>query len=155
MAMLELMGAVTDELSFDADVIERMVAEDAMAGDNVGEPVMAAGGLGSQLTYILDGADASSFTIDSMGQIMVGTGTVLDYETKVTYTVMVTARGTADDGTDEVAMTTVTVTVTNVDEAEGGLLATYDSDSDGGISKAEFLAALDEYFDERLRRTLC
>ena len=145
-------GAVTDELSFDSDVIERMVAEDAMAGDNVGDPVMAAGGLGSQLTYSLDGADASSFTIDVMGQIMVGTGTDLDYETKVTYTVMVTARGTADDGTAEVAMTTVTVTVTNVDEAEGGLLATYDSDSDGGISKAEFLAALDEYFDEKIEK---
>ena len=32
-------------------------------------------------------------------------------------------------------------------EGEGGLLATYDSDSDGGISKAEFLAALDDYFE--------
>ena len=34
--------------------------------------------------------------------------------------------------------------------AEGGLLATYDTDIDGGISKAEFLAALDDYFDEKI-----
>ena len=149
MAMLELMGAVTDELSFDADVIERMVAEDAMAGDNVGEPVMAAGGLASQLTYSLDGADASSFTIDVMGQIMVGTGTDLDYETKVTYTVMVTARGTADDGTVEVAMTTVTVTVTNVDEDEtvgpepdGGILAMYDANDNSLIERSEAVDAV-------------
>ena len=40
----------------------------------------------------------------------------------------------------------------NAVAAEGGLLATYDSDSDGGISKAEFLAALDEYFDERIEK---
>ena len=149
MAMLELMGAVTDELSFDADVIERMVAEDAMAGDNVGEPVMAAGGLASQLTYSLDGADASSFTIDVMGQIIVGTGTDLDYETKVTYTVMVTARGTADDGTAEVAMTTVTVTVTNVDEDEtvgpepdGGILAMYDANDNNLIERSEAVNAV-------------
>ena len=150
MAMLELMGAVTDELSFDADVIERMVAEDAMAGDNVGEPVMAAGGLASQLTYSLGGADASSFTIDNMGQIMVGTGTVLDYETKVTYTVMVTARGTADDGTAEVAMTTVTVTVTNVDETvgpepDGGILAMYDANNNRLIERSEAVDAVLDY----------
>ena len=40
----------------------------------------------------------------------------------------------------------------NAVAAEGGLLATYDSDRDGGISKAEFLAALDEYFDERIEK---
>ena len=140
-------GAVTDELSFDSDVIERMVAEDAMAGDNVGEPVMAAGGLASQLTYSLDGADASSFTIDVMGQIMVGTGTDLDYETKVTYTVMVTARGTADDGTAEEAMTTVTVTVTNVDETvgpepDGGILAMYDANDNNLIERSEAVNAV-------------
>ena len=147
MAMLDLMGAVTDELSFDSDMIERMVAEDAMAGDNVGEPVMAAGGLASQLTYSLDGADASSFTIDVMGQIIVGTGTDLDYETKVTYTVMVTARGTADDGTTEVAMTTVTVTVTNVDETvgpepDGGILAMYDANDNNLIERSEAVNAV-------------
>ena len=147
MAMLELMGAVTDELSFDADVIERMVAEDAMAGDNVGDPVMAASGLGSQLTYSLGGADASSFTVDSMGQIMVGTGTDLDYETKDTYTVIVTARGTADDGITVVAMTTVTVTVTNVDETvgpepDGGILAMYDGNDNSLIERSEAVDAV-------------
>ena len=141
-------GAVTDELSFDSDMIERMVAEDAMAGDNVGDPVMAASGLGSQLTYSLGGADASSFTVDSMGQIMVGTGTDLDYETKVTYTVIVTARGgTADDGTAEVAMTTVTVTVTKVDETvgpepDGGILAMYDANDNSLIERSEAVGAV-------------
>ena len=51
------------------------------------------------MTYTLEGADAASFTVrqdnpgtvevDEGGQIEVGAGTKLDYETKQTYTVTV------------------------------------------------------------------
>ena len=119
MKELELTGAVTDELAFEGDMVERMVAEDAMEGDTVGDPVTAAGGLGSTLTYTLSGADMAYFTIDAMtGQIMVGS-MMLDHEMKDTYTVDVDARGMADvDGTmtSETAMTTVTIMVGNVDD---------------------------------------
>ena len=109
------MGAVTEDLTF-AAMIVRTLPENSAEGTPVGDTVEATGGLGSTLAYTLSGTDAPSFDIDNMGQITVGTGTDLDHETKDTYTVMVTARGTADDGTAEVAMTTVTIEVTDVDE---------------------------------------
>ena len=44
------------------------------------------------LTYTLGGADEASFDIDrATGQIMVGAGTMLDFEAEPAYTVMVTA----------------------------------------------------------------
>ena len=60
----------------------------------------------------MTGTDAGSFTINSGGQIMVGTGTMLDYETKASYTVTVTATD-PDNASDSIS---VTVTVVNVDE---------------------------------------
>ena len=66
------------------------------------------------LTYELSGTDASSFRIDrETGQITVAPGVKLDYETKQTYTVTVKAT----DPSDESDSITVTINVTNVDEA--------------------------------------
>ena len=60
------------------------------------------------LTYRLSGADASSFDIDSDGQITVGMGVTFNAAMKDEYAVTVTA----DDGEGETAMVEVTITVT-------------------------------------------
>ena len=94
-------------------VIEREVSEDSAPGDPVGEPVEATDAHGG-LTYTLGGTNASSFDIDSgTGQIRVGAGTTLDFETMPTYSVSVIATDPANLNDD----ITVTITVTNVDEA--------------------------------------
>ena len=73
--------------------LTRTVAENTPSGRAIGGPVTAADPDSSALTYSLGGVDAASFAIDSSsGQLR--TAAALDYETKNTHTVMVTA---ADD----------------------------------------------------------
>ena len=95
---------------------ERTIAENSAAPASVaGGPVTATdpNGLGDVLTYTLGGPDASSFDISSeTGQIMVGAGTELDYETKQTY--MVTVIATDSFGVS--ASIDVTIMVTDVNE---------------------------------------
>ena len=106
---------MNDAPMFAADMDTRSVAENTAAGENVGDPVMAMDeDEGDTLTYALGGDDADSFMIDGeTGQISVGEGTELDFESEMTtYTVTVTA--TDGDGLDD--MITVTVNVTNVND---------------------------------------
>ena len=98
--------------AFPGSSTTRSVDENSAAGANVGARVSATDRDGDRLTYALSGTDASSFTINSSGQIMVGTGTMLDFEDKASY--MVTVRATDPDGADDTI--SVTVAVTNVDE---------------------------------------
>ena len=101
--------AVNDAPAFAAVPAERSVPEDAEADDNVGAPVTAMDVESALLTYSLSGADASSFDIDSDGQIAVATGVTFDIATQETYVVTVTA----DDGSGEAnATATVEVTIT-------------------------------------------
>ena len=95
---------------FSAATATRSVSEDAAAGTNVGSPVSATDAdPGDTLTYALGGADAASFTIvAASGQIR--TSAALDYETKASYTVTVTA----NDGTVDSVPITVTINVTQV-----------------------------------------
>ena len=117
----------------------RSIEENLASGANVGAVVRATDADGDTLTYSLTGTDAGSFTINSgTGQIMVGAGSTLDYETKASYVVTVTATDPAGDS-DSIA---VTITVTNVVElgmvsgdappeyAENGMeaVATYTAD---------------------------
>ena len=103
----------------DGDVT-RYVAEDAMASDNVGAPVVAmAAHPSSTLVHTLEGADAEHFDIGSTdGQITVGTGTSFDYEDPEkpnTYRVTVKVEVTGGD-TNQKAEADVNIIVTDVNE---------------------------------------
>ena len=97
---------------FASATTSRTVAgEHGWRGQDIGNPVAANDANGDALTYALSGTDTASFDIDpDTGQLM--TLAALDYETKATYSVTVTASdsGGLSDSID------VTITVTNVDE---------------------------------------
>ena len=124
----------------DGATAARSVAEDAVAGASVGSPVTASDSDGDRITYSLGGDDASLFAIDPRtGQVSVGEGTALDFETKSSYAV--TARA-ADrrNSSDTIALT---ITVTNV-----GLDDSYDANDDGMIDGTEVLNAVEDYFND-------
>ena len=117
----------------------RSVTENAPPGSYVGKPVVATDDDDDTLTYSLDGADADSFGIDGVtGQIEVGDGTALDYETRTSYTVAVTATDPSG-GSDTIA---VNIMVTDVD-----LGTPYDRDKNEVIDRAEVIEAIADYFD--------
>ena len=99
---------------FESETDTREVAENTAAGLNVGAPVTAMDADNDTLIYSLGGTDMASFDIDpATGQIMVGDGTMLDYEgSQMTYMVTVTAT----DPSGALGTVAVTVMVTNVDE---------------------------------------
>ena len=112
-----------DDPSFvDGDSVTLTVAENTTVGGDVGE-VAATDPDDDTLTYSLSWTDASYFDIaTSTGQIIVGSGTVLDYESDTTsYTVIVFVHdgkdldGDADSEIDD--SIDVTISVTDVDEA--------------------------------------
>ena len=91
----------------------RSVAEHSAPGTAVGSPVTATDPDRDSIAYSLDGVDASLFAIDSSsGQITVGEGTTLDFETTESYSVRVEARDPsgARDSID------ITISVSNVNE---------------------------------------
>ena len=100
----------------------RELAENAAAGANVGASVAATDDdTEDTLTYGLAGADAGLFSINaSTGQISLGTGTRLDYESISAYSVTVRVRDNkdADRNADTAwdAYVAVAINVTNVDE---------------------------------------
>ena len=122
---------------FAEDTTTREVEENTPQGENIGGPVAAMAGDDDTLTYAIGGADASSFTfIRTTGQIKVRDA--LDYETKSSYTVTVTA-------TDESDLSdTITVTIMVTDKV--GLENAYDVNDDGVIDRSEALNAVDDYF---------
>ena len=103
---------------FETDMATREVAENTAAGMNVGAPVTATDAdTDDTLAYTLSGDDDMYFTIDNMGQIMVGMDTMLDYEAeKSTYMVTVTATDDSDAPNDSASIA-VTINVTDVNEA--------------------------------------
>ena len=105
---------VNEAPMFAEDPAMREVAENSAAGENVGDPVTATDPEDDTLTYALGGDDAASFAIDpATGQISVGEGTELDFESEMTtYTVTVTAT----DGEGLYDMVTVTINVTDVND---------------------------------------
>ena len=90
----------------------RSVTENTAAGQNIGNAIAATDADGHTLTYSLGGTDADSFSIVSTsGQLQ--TKAALDYETKTSYTVTVTAY----DGNSGADIITVTINVVNVPAA--------------------------------------
>ena len=88
----------------------RTVPENTAANVNIGNAIPATDANNDTLTYTLGGTDASSFSIDSTtGQLQ--TKSALDYETKSTYTVIVTVSDGSLTGT-----ITVTINITVVAE---------------------------------------
>ena len=127
---------------FDSETGTREVAENTAAGMNIGGPVMATDADSPTLAYTLGGADAASFDIGSAtGQLM--TKAALDYETKASYEVTVTA--TDPEGASD--MITVTIMVTDVVNEEMTLLQRYDANDNGMIDKPEVVAAINDYLD--------
>ena len=82
--------------------VTREVAENAMAGTEIGVPVTATDPDGDTLTYSV--SDAVNFVIESDGQLK--TLVMLDYETQSSYTITVTATDT--QGTDATLATILT-----------------------------------------------
>ena len=122
---------------FAEDTTTREVEENTPQGRNIGGPVAAMAGDDDTLTYAIGGVDAGSFiVIRTTGQIKVREA--LDYETKNSYTVTVTA-------TDESDLSdTITVTIMVTDKV--GLENAYDVNDDGVIDRSEALNAVDDYF---------
>ena len=105
---------VNEAPTFPATTAMRSIAENTGSGTNIGTPVEATDDDNDTLTYTLGGTDASSFNIVSTsGQLQ--TNSALNYEDKSSYSVIVTV----SDGQSPVLTDTITVTinVTNVDEA--------------------------------------
>ena len=97
---------------FSADTAVRAVPENTAAGRSIGAPLTATDPDNDTLTYSLGGTDAGSFGIvPETGQLQ--TKLLLNSEVKNTYTVVVTAT----DPSGEFDTITVTINVTNVDEA--------------------------------------
>ena len=131
---------------FDSSTVSRSVDENLGSGAVVGDPVTATDP-GDTLRYSLGGTDASSFSIDSAtGQL--STAAVLDYETKSSYQVTVTAT----DSGDLTASVTVNISVTEVEEAGTvslssttprvhAVLTAEVSDSDGSVSNESWVWA--------------
>ena len=109
----------------------RSVAENTEAGENIGSAVTATDADNDTLTYTLSGNDASSFDIErTSGQLK--TRATLDYETKAVYTVTVSA----SDGSLE-GRTTVTINITDVDEAPAESAPTFTDGNSATRSVAE------------------
>ena len=123
----------------------RSVAENTATGMPIGAPVAAMDDdAGDTLTYTLGGADMASFDIeDTTGQLM--TKAALDFETKASYTVEVTA---SDGNTAADATIAVTITVTDVSLSTDDAVNAYDVNENEVIDGDEVLNAVDDYFDD-------
>ena len=104
---------VNETPSFATDTATRSIAENTASGEDIGAAVVATDpDADDTLTYSLGGTDVDSFSIvNTSGQLR--TNVALDHETKASYSVTVTAT----DGDNLSDTTTVTISVTNVNEA--------------------------------------
>ena len=149
-AVMERQTAQRDP-SFEGDVTLLTVDENTPPGTLVGDAITATDPDGDVLTYSLSGTDASSFVLDgSTGQITVGSGTMLDYESgPARHTVIVSVHDGRDAyGNDDSTIDDrieVSIDVSNVDETgtvsvspeqpkSGTALTASLSDPDGSLS---------------------
>ena len=119
----------------DGDTATRSIPENTAANSNIGSVFEVDDPEDDTFTYSLGGTNAASFSIDSStGQLK--TKASLDYETKTSYTVAVTA----SDGklTDSI---TVTINVTNLDETPSTIVPVFTDGTTTTRSVAENSAA--------------
>ena len=146
--VVEFRGPSFPEAQFDPALaqglsIARGVAENAGAGEDVGDPVTAISPDGGTLVYTLSGEDADLFEIDSRsGQISVRADTALDYEgDRGEFTLFVTA-------TDPSGLaSTVKVVVLVEDVRLEGVGDRYDANSNEVIDQEEVVAAVSDYYN--------
>ena len=153
-AVMERQTAQRDP-SFEGDVTLLTVDENAALGSLVGDAVTATDPDRDVLTYSLSGTGAASFVIDgATGQITVGSGTMVDYESgPARHTVIVSVHDGRDAyGNDDSTIDDrieVSIDVADVDEAGtvsvsserpkvGAALAASLSDPDGSLSNTSW-----------------
>ena len=108
----------------DGDSATRSIAENTGSGVDIGTVVSATDADNDTLAYSLGGTDASSFSIDSTsGQLR--TSVALDYEKKTSYLVTITVSD-GNGGSDSIS---VTVNITDVDEAPSNTAPVFADDS--------------------------
>ena len=100
--------------SFSDTSQERSVPENTDSNNNIGTAVEAVDGDDNPdtLTYSLGGTESEAFNIISSSSGQISTRAELDYETKRSYRVTVTATDTSL----RTASANVTINITNVDE---------------------------------------
>ena len=125
---------------FPEGTIARQVNENSSAGTTVGSPVTATDPNGNGISY--SGSGDTSFQVNPQsGQITVAQGAALDHESRDSHDLTVTATDSHGDS----ASKTITISITNVEEAatltmeygplrRGTVLTTTLSDPDGSIS---------------------
>ena len=134
-------GNAKPEFSEGAET-SRSIPENTSPFNFVGNRVAATDADGDSLTYTLGGDDAAYFGINAEnGQITVGAATSLDYESRTSYEVAVTAT----DVFDVTASITVNILLTNVDLP--GKANDYDANRDERIDRAEAVTAVFDYFE--------
>ncbi len=140
----------------DGESITRQVAENTVAGTNLGNVITATDpDADDTITYSLSGADAASFDIGSTsGQLQ--TKAALDYETKMSYTVTVTATDSGN-ATDTI---TVTINVTDVNENRAPAFASESTtrsiaeNTGSGVNIGDAVSATDPDTDDTLEYSL-
>ena len=117
--------------AFSSPAMDRSVAENTAEGGNVGAAVVATDPDNDDLKYELSGNDASRFEIhEDTGRTRVGANTVLDHETRDSYTVTVTA----SDPSTESDTTSVTIMVTDVNERPLAVRDAVAVEEDSGVT---------------------
>ena len=136
-------------MAVEADPNEDLETTTDDVADNVGEPVTATDADGDTPVYTLGGTDKDMFRIRNNGQIEVGDKAMLDYETKSSYEVTVTATDSSNMANNSASIE-VTIYVTDLDEGpmimRGGLAISGTSSRDdyaenGTVAVATYTAA--------------
>ena len=132
----------------DGESTTRSVAENTGSGVNIGPPVSATDEDKDTLNYSLGGTDASSFSIGSTnGQLR--TDAALDYETKTSYSVIITVAD-GNTGSDTIS---VTINITDVVEktntvpefTEGSTTSRFVAENTGsGVDIGDAVSATDD-----------
>ena len=124
-----------------SDSASRSVVENK-AKENVGGPIFATDSNTDAMLYTVNGVDAASFKTDNSGQIM--TKVELDFETKDTYMVALTA--TDPSGANDTIMVTITVTDGNDDADITG--STAEDYAENGTDPVATFTATDQDGDD-------